>query len=68
MTIDDIKGKLFAVLNGKPANEKDVVYAFVKIRKVLEHAGQKKKYERLNLFCNWLLHVELDNPTVGDMG
>jgi hypothetical protein len=65
MTIDDIKGKLFTVLNANPATEKDVIYAFVKIRKILEHDGDKQKYALVNLFCNWLLHVELDNRTVG---
>ncbi|HXP82881.1 MAG TPA: hypothetical protein VN976_23470 [Verrucomicrobiae bacterium] len=67
MTIDEIKDKLFSVLNVKPSDEKDLVYALVKIRKTLEHDGDKQKYPLVNLFCNWLLHIELNNSTVAEI-
>src|SRR5260370_41789128 len=67
MTMDEIKSKLFAVVTGKPADQMEVVYAFVKIRKMLEHDRHKQKYALVNLFCNWLLHTELTDSTVEEV-
>lgn len=52
--------KLFRVINWLPHNERDVVYAFVKIRKLLEFDDSKKAYPFLSVLCDWLLHTKLN--------
>ncbi len=59
MTRDAITDKLGAHLNKPPVDEKDVVYAMVKIRKVLEHDKQRKRYWALTFYCDWVLHTKL---------
>ena len=56
------------MLSDSASDERDVVYAFVKIRKIIDFGGKEEKLEywRLNLFCNWLLHVELTRSPVSD--
>jgi hypothetical protein len=68
ISLDEISKKLNLVLTRKPSNGRDVVYAFVKIRKIIEKGGavEKDTYKWLNLFCNWLLHIKLSRPPVAD--
>jgi len=47
-------------MNKPPANEQDLVYALVKIRKSLEHGNQRSTLWTLTFFCDWVLHAELD--------
>jgi hypothetical protein len=41
----------------------DVVYLFIKLRTLLEEHGLKAKLQTLNLYCNWLVHRELDKSS-----
>lgn len=43
--------------------ESDVVYILSRIRKLIEISkieGNAEKYNELNFFCNWALHVQID--------
>ncbi|NIF82262.1 hypothetical protein F3J24_01885 [Comamonas sp. Tr-654] len=41
----------------------DVVYLFIKIRSLLEEKNSKGELPTLNLYCNWLVHRELDRSS-----
>jgi len=41
----------------------DVVYLFIKLRTFLEEQNLKTKLFTLNLYCNWLVHRELDKSS-----
>jgi hypothetical protein len=60
MTRIAVEQKLSRLINDLPKNERDVVYAFVKIRKLLEFERAKKRHPFLSVFCDWLLHTRLD--------
>lgn len=59
MTRSAIEKELGEHMNEPPADARDLVYALIKIRKVLEHDKQKRAYWTLTLFCDWILHTEL---------
>ncbi len=46
-------------MNKPPANGQELIYALVKIRKVLEHEKKKTAYWTLTFFCDWILHTQL---------
>jgi len=60
VTQSAIEAQLRELVNKPPANKQDVVYALVEIRKVLEHANQRKALWTLTFFCDWALHTKLD--------
>ncbi|MFZ7319743.1 hypothetical protein [Comamonas jiangduensis] len=41
----------------------DVAYLFINIRFLLEEKNSKYKLPTLNLYCNWLVHRELDRSS-----
>ncbi|MCX6766078.1 MAG: hypothetical protein NT136_03930 [Candidatus Moranbacteria bacterium] len=55
----EILEKLNKELERDIKNECQVVYILSRIRKILEIKNQKDKYELLNFYCNWSLHVNL---------
>src|SRR5271157_267760 len=63
---DTIVEKLRPILKGPPHAERDVLYVFVEIRKLLdlllEGADEVKRAEfaTLKFFCDWVVHVKLD--------
>jgi hypothetical protein len=63
---DTIVEKLRPILKGPPHAERDVLYVFVEIRKLLdlllESADEVKRAEfaTLKFFCDWVVHVKLD--------
>ena len=52
--------KLGPHMNEPPRAEKDVVYALVEIRKVLEHDAEAERLWTLRFFCDWAVHTTLD--------
>lgn len=60
MTRSAIELQLATYVNRPPKTAADVVYVFVKIRKVLEHSNLQNKLWMLTFFCDWLLHAKLD--------
>jgi hypothetical protein len=56
---DAIIEKLNKHLSSPPADEADVVYAFVQIRKLMDQSGVSKNYPRLKFFCDWVVHDSL---------
>jgi hypothetical protein len=52
--------KLGIHMNEPPSGERDIVYAIVGIRKMLEHDAQNKQFETLGFFCDWAVHTRLD--------
>lgn len=62
----DIREKLQSHLLKDSFEESDVVYILSRIRKLIdldEIDTGKRKYEKLKFFCNWALHVQIDNLT-----
>ncbi len=62
----DIREKLQNHLLKDSFEESDVVYILSRIRKLIdldEIDMGKGKYEKLKFFCNWALHVQIDNLT-----
>jgi len=57
---DRLKKKLYKALKSEIEKEKDVVYVFSLIRKLLEIYELKKEYNVLNFYSNWALHSKLD--------
>lgn len=51
--------KLWENLN--PSSPSEITYLFVNIRIFLEENNLKSDFYTLNLYCNWLVHSELDN-------
>ena len=51
--------KLGRLLDEPPSNERDVTYALVEIRKILERDGTKKTHWTLGFYCDWALHTQL---------
>jgi hypothetical protein len=60
MTRSEIEQLLAVEMNSPPTDGKDLVYALVKIRKLLEHKEQKNDLWTLTFYCDWALHSELD--------
>lgn len=60
MTHAAVADKLFRVMSRTPENERDVVYALVKIRKLLDFDAEKR-HLLLRVFCNWVLHNKLEH-------
>jgi hypothetical protein len=62
---DTIVEKLRPILKEPPRAERDVLYVFVEIRKLLdlllEGADEEKKagFATLKFFCDWVVHVKL---------
>jgi hypothetical protein len=59
MSREQVKDKLTAVLNRPPQDGCEVIYALVKIRKVLEFDNSKRLFPFLNMLCDWVLHTQL---------
>jgi hypothetical protein len=62
--------KLKSHLTECPGTEADVVYALVEVRKLLDQADKEEKYRkygRLSLVCNWVVHIELCNSKVAEI-
>ncbi len=57
---EEIIRKLTAQLNNGITTEVQVVYLLVGIRKLIERDDQRKQYSKLNFYCDWVLHSELD--------
>ena len=55
-----IYAKLRNELNNDIKSELQVVYILLQTRKLLETKNLKSKYTTLNLYCNWVLHGQLD--------
>jgi len=54
--IDKLKEELL-----RPISEESQIFCiFIRIRKALELAKCKEKYNLLNFYCNWLLHIEIE--------
>ena len=60
MSRRDIIEKLAPLLTkGLPDTEAGAVYLIVEIRKVLDHAYDKKtEYTLLRFYCDWVVHTE----------
>lgn len=58
-----IYAKLKNELNNEIKNELQVVYILLQTRKLLETKNLKSSYPALNLYCNWVLHGQLDYPS-----
>lgn len=59
----DIRGKLQDHLLKASFEESDVVYILSRIRKLIEIGEietNQNRYEKLEFFCNWALHVQID--------
>jgi hypothetical protein len=64
---DALKEKLTRVLNSPIETEEQVVYFFVELRKLMERSKTlKDKYPTVNLYCNWVVHTELDRSSLAD--
>jgi hypothetical protein len=46
------------------ASQSDIVKIIIDIRQILEKEHLKEKYQQLNFFCNWVLHVELSGSSI----
>ena len=57
---EEIIRKLTAQLNKGITTEVQVVYLLVGIRKLIERDDQRAQYPKLNFYCDWVLHAELD--------
>ena len=56
----EIIRKLTAQLNQRITTEVQVVYLLVGIRKLIERDHRREQYPKLNFYCDWVLHSELD--------
>ena len=57
---EEIIRKLTAQLNRGITTEVQVVYLLVGIRKLIERDDQGAQYPKLNFYCDWVLHSELN--------
>lgn len=59
----DIKSKLQNHLIHSSFEESDVVYILSRVRKLIELEGvdASDKYKELKFFCNWSLHIRIDD-------
>ena len=60
MPRDAIPEQLQDRMNRPPSDAEQLVFAIVKMRKVLEHDDERSSYWALALFCDWVLHTKLD--------
>jgi len=67
MTEEAIVGKLRTALQKKIASECQVVYVLVEIRKLLDFHQQTKRFNILNLYCNWAVHISLDRDAAQNL-
>jgi hypothetical protein len=63
MTQPAIVGKLRSELEEKIISERQVVYILVATRKLIDHQGQAANFKALKLYCNWVVHTQLDQST-----
>jgi hypothetical protein len=61
--VNDIVQKLALELQQDIASERQVVYILVEIRKLIDTDNLAKKFEALNLHCDWALHTKLDRTS-----
>lgn len=61
MNYEDKIKKLWVNLNLSSSSE--ITYLFVKIRIFLEENNLKTEFYTLNLYCNWLVHSQLDSSS-----
>lgn len=61
--------KLIIFLNQHPIfdEECEVIYLMVQIRKILDFKNSKYSYDTLRFYCNWVLHIELDNKKTTEL-
>lgn len=68
---NDIRNKLQIHLLKNSFEESDVVYVLSRIRKLIEvdeyRTNNKKDYRELKFFCNWALHVKINDVPVKDL-
>jgi hypothetical protein len=57
---EEIVGKLRDELRKGIGSEAQAVYLMAEARKILEHDSDEKVYPALYLYCNWVLHTELE--------
>jgi hypothetical protein len=57
--IPSIKNKVVNAINSNDLDEYKIVFVLTKIRKILEHKNHPRKYQLLNLYCNWALHIKI---------
>lgn len=57
----ELKDKLFIELNKEIKEEAQVIYVLSCVRKIIESNKQKKKYKILKFYCDWALHIEINN-------
>lgn len=60
---EEIKSKLQDVFKKVELDEVDVVYILRSIRKVLD-IDKNKEYKKLRFYCNWALHIQIDDTNV----
>ncbi|PIR84223.1 hypothetical protein COU18_00530 [Candidatus Kaiserbacteria bacterium CG10_big_fil_rev_8_21_14_0_10_51_14] len=63
---EDIRSKLQDHLLKESYEESDVVYILSRIRKLIELDEinrNRSTYKKLKFFCNWALHVQIDEAT-----
>lgn len=58
---NDITEKLQSVLQKDNFEETDVIYVLSRIRIILEIDEMKKNFKVLNFYCDWALHVQIEN-------
>jgi len=63
---DAIQDKLIPKLHQTIRNESQVVYIFVELGKLLEHANGKKKYSIVNFYRDWVVHTKLERSSIAD--
>ncbi len=57
---EEIKTKLQDVLIKEELDEVDIVYILRSIRKILD-INRNKEYKKLRFYCNWALHIQINN-------
>lgn len=69
MNKQEVVNKLKIFLNKKPifSEECKAIYLMVQIRKILDFKDSKHSYDTLRFYCNWVLHIELDNKKTTEL-
>jgi hypothetical protein len=53
---------LTKVFSENTVDERDVMYALVEVRKLMETEGIKTEFPELTFFCDWVVHPKLSGP------
>ena len=54
--VQKLRTELIKPVDGEP----QVVYVLVEIRKLIDHSPHKNQYRALKFYCDWALHIKLD--------